>query len=87
MVRKTDERLRAANNVAERTLESRRELRHSSPASGREAWLWKNEEALALVQSGIKEAKRGHHAKPPNLAAAKKLVAVARIRALMRLAK
>ena len=45
------------------------------PAS--EAWLYENDEALAMVRRGLKQARAGKRAKPPNLAAAKRLVAKA----------
>ena len=38
-----------------------------------EAWLWKNAEALSMVEEGINEARQGIHADPPDLAAAAKL--------------
>ena len=39
----------------------------------REAWLWKNKKALAMVQEGIEEAAQGRRSTSPNLAVAAKL--------------
>ena len=41
----------------------------------REAWLWKNKKALAMVQESIEEAEQGHHSTSPNLAVAARLAA------------
>ena len=48
-------------------------LRPEVTVPGREAWLWKNAEALSMVQQGINEARQGVHADPPDLAAAANL--------------
>jgi hypothetical protein len=41
----------------------------------REAWLYENNKARAMVRRGLSQAKAGHTAPPPNLAAAKRMVA------------
>ena len=48
-------------------------LRPAVTVPAGEAWLWKNKKALALVQDGIAEARRGRHAARPHSAAAAKL--------------
>jgi hypothetical protein len=48
-------------------------LRPAVTVPANEAWLWKNAEALSMVQEGIDEARQGVHADPPDLAAAAKL--------------
>jgi hypothetical protein len=51
----------------------KKKTRISIPAN--EAWLWKNKNALAMVQEAITEARQRRHAKPPNMAEAKRLAA------------
>ena len=50
-------------------------LRPAVTVPVQEAWLWKNKKALAQVQEGIDEARRGRHAEAPNLSKAGKLAA------------
>jgi hypothetical protein len=48
-------------------------LRPAVTVPANEAWLWKNKQALAMVQAGLEQARRGEHVPGPNLAKAKKL--------------
>jgi hypothetical protein len=41
----------------------------------REAWLYRNKKAKGMVRRGLGQAKAGQSAKPPNLAAARRLLA------------
>ena len=48
-------------------------LRPAVTVPANEAWLWQNQQALAMVRQGLDEARAGRHAKAPDLAAAAKL--------------
>ena len=50
-------------------------LRPAVTVPADEAWLWKNKKALAMVQEGLEEARRGRHVAAPDMAAARKLAA------------
>ena len=41
----------------------------------RESWLYENEEALHLVREGLEQARKGEHAKPPDLNRARRFAA------------
>jgi len=42
-------------------------LRPAVTVPSAEAWLWKNKKALASVQAGIEDARRGRRAAAPNM--------------------
>ena len=77
MARKTTERASTMplKNVGERIIESHSELRDSLRTRQSEKWLRRNKKAMAMVQEGLKDAKKHRHSKPPNLAAAAKIAA------------
>jgi hypothetical protein len=50
-------------------------LRPAVTIPAREAWLWKNKKALAMVMQGLKEAREGKSVPGPDLKAARKLAA------------
>jgi hypothetical protein len=50
-------------------------LRPAVTVPAREAWLWKNPKALAMVMRGLKDAREGKFVKGPDLKAAAKLAA------------
>ena len=50
-------------------------LRPAVTVPANEAWLWKNRQALAMVQEGLEEAREGRRAEAPNWGAAAKLAA------------